>query len=117
MSITESHKDNSRCNSPFNGPHSHVYETFSLQDWRDHTDAIILDLAVEGQSFTVDDVRRIQESAQKDWHGKKLPVPPPNAWGGRFLFAQREGIIRTYGFAMSTRPSRHRGVQRVWIGC
>ncbi len=76
-------------------------------DWKNRVDGAILELAVAGKPFTADDVR---DMVRTEPHH-------PNAWGARFIFAQRERIIQPYGYAQSSRRSRHASVQRVWEGC
>lgn len=46
-------------------------------------------------------------------------VPDPDhpcRWGARFHAAVRAGVIRPVDYVLSERPSRHRGVQRLYRG-
>jgi hypothetical protein len=80
--------------------------------WRIVADDTILNFAVEGKPFTACMVRDLMSVVHPG-----LEPAHPNAWGMRFLSAQKEGIIRTTGFEQSPRKSRHGAIQRVWEGC
>lgn len=46
-----------------------------------------------------------------------LPISgSPNYIGGAFLAAKNAGLIVPVGVRSSSRPSRHAGLQRTWIG-
>lgn len=77
------------------------------QAWINAVDSAILELAVLGKPFDAEDVRSMVT----------LQPERPNAWGYRFLYAQRNGVIQPYGWCQSTRRSRHRSAQRLWEGC
>lgn len=77
------------------------------QEWVNAVDSAILELAVTGKPFDAEDVRSMVNRNPRH----------PNAWGYRFIFAQREGVIQPYGWCHSTRRSRHGSAQRLWEGC
>jgi hypothetical protein len=69
--------------------------------WRSCADAAIKHLVAIGEPFSADHVVAL------------VPEPEhPCQWGARFHAAVRDGVIRPVGYVLSTRPSRHRGVQR-----
>lgn len=73
--------------------------------WRSCCDAAIAYLAAQDGPFSADHVLEL--------------VPPPDRpcrMGGRFHAAVRAGVIRPVGFVLSDRPSRRRGVQRLYRG-
>lgn len=73
--------------------------------WRSCVDAAIAHLATSGLPFGADDVAAL------------VPAPDkPCRWGGAFYAAVRAGTIRQVGYKLSTRPSRHSGVQRLYRG-
>jgi hypothetical protein len=74
--------------------------------WRSCATAGLLHLAALGQPFTADRLRDLG-----------VPEPThPNYVGALFIGASKAGVIRPVGFTTSRRPSRHAGVQRVWVG-
>ncbi len=73
--------------------------------WRSCADAAISHLAALGRPFTADDVQALIPAADH-----------PSRMGARFHVAVRAGVIHPIGYALSTRPSRHRGVQRLYRG-
>lgn len=76
--------------------------------WTDGADRALALLAATGSPFTVDALRDEPYC---------LPDPPhPNAWGGLLARARRRGLIRPIGYTISTRPSRHGSIVRVWTG-
>jgi hypothetical protein len=73
--------------------------------WAACCDAAIRHLAVLDRPFTADSVQAL--------------IPPadhPCRMGGRFHAAVRAGVIRPIGYALSQRPSRRRGVLRLYRG-
>lgn len=73
--------------------------------WKSCADRAIDHLAALDQPFTVDAVAAL------------VPEPDhPCRWGARFHAAVRAGVIRPVGYVLSTRPSRHRGVIRLYRG-
>ncbi|MDP9460709.1 MAG: hypothetical protein M3Q22_10830 [Actinomycetota bacterium] len=73
--------------------------------WRSCADRAIDYLAALDQPFTVDAVAAL------------VPEPErPCQWGARFHAAVRSGVIRPVGYVLSERPSRHRGVVRLYRG-
>lgn len=73
--------------------------------WASCFDAAVGYFASTGVPFTADDVREL------------IPTPDhPNRTGARFHAANRAGLIRPTGFALSRSRSRHAGVLRVWQG-
>ena len=69
--------------------------------WRSCADAGIKHLVAIGEPFSADHVVAL------------VPEPEhPCQWGARLHAAVRDGVIRPVGYVPSTRPSRHRGVQR-----
>jgi hypothetical protein len=68
--------------------------------WKSCADRAIEYLADLGQPFSADHVAEL------------VPAPDhPCRWGARFHAAVRAGVV-----VLSARPSRHRGVQRVYVG-
>lgn len=62
--------------------------------------------AEAGVPFTAEDVR-------------DLGVPEPDhcaRWGALFAAFRARGIIECIGYKVATRPSRHGGILRVWVG-
>lgn len=74
--------------------------------WRSCVDRAIVELAKLGRPFSVDDVRD-QGIAEPE---------RPQQWGAPFMAARRAGIIRPLAVIASTRPTRHGGLTRQWIG-
>ena len=73
--------------------------------WASCFDTAVGYFASTGVPFTADDVREL------------IPAPDhPNRTGARFHAANRAGLIRPTGFALSRSRSRHAGVLRVWQG-
>ena len=73
--------------------------------WRSCADAANRYLAALDEPFSADHVAAL------------VPEPDhPCRWGGRFNAAVRDGVIRPVGYVLSTPPSRHRGVQRLYRG-
>lgn len=73
--------------------------------WKSCADRAIEYLAASGQPFSADHVAAL------------IPAPDhPCRWGGRFHAAVRAGVIVPIGYTLSARPSRHRGVQRMYVG-
>ncbi len=71
--------------------------------WASCCDAAIRHLAALDRPFTADSVQAL--------------IPPadhPCRMGGRFHAAVRAGIIRPVGYTLSERPSRRRGVLRLY---
>ena len=64
-------------------------------------------LAAADAPFCTDDVRR--ELAGAD-------PRHPSQWGGVFLRARRDGVIRKVGVVTSTRAVRHTGLLHYWEG-
>lgn len=74
-------------------------------DWRSCADTAIAYLATAGRRFSADDVAAL------------IPPPDhPSRWGARFHAAVRAGIVVPVGYTLSGRPSRRRGVQRLYVG-
>ena len=77
-------------------------DPWAVSAWR----TAIAYLASTGRPFTVDDA-----------HELGAPMPDrPNAVGGLMIAARLAGQIRPVGYTSSRRRSRHKGVQRVWVG-
>ena len=73
--------------------------------WTSCADRAIEYLADLGQPFSADQVAEL------------VPAPDhPCRWGARFHAAVRAGVVVPTGYTLSARPSRHRGVQRVYVG-
>lgn len=73
--------------------------------WRSCADAAIAHLAAGDRPFSADQVAAL------------VPNPDhPCRWGARFSAALKAGVIRPVGYTVSARPSRHRGVQRLYVG-
>ena len=73
--------------------------------WKSCADRAIDYLAAVDQPFSADHVQAL--------------IPPADhpCWiGARFHAAVRAGVIRPVGYVLSERPSRHRGVQRLYRG-
>lgn len=70
--------------------------------------SIIEDLADEGRDFTADDVRGRMPIGCKEHSPNVLPAC--------FSRLRRAGRIKTVGFTVSKRGSRHSGAIRVWRG-
>lgn len=69
-------------------------------------DQAIALLASLGEPFSADDLR-------DDRFGLAVK---PNEVGPAFSRARRAGVIRLVGYRPSRCPSRHGGIQRVWVG-
>lgn len=73
--------------------------------WKSCADRAIDYLAALDYPFSADHVAAL------------VPEPDhPCRWGARFHAAVRAGVIRPVGYVLSERPSRHRGVQRLYRG-
>lgn len=73
--------------------------------WKSCADRAIEYLAALDYPFSADHVAAL------------VPEPDhPCRWGGRFSAAVNAGVIRPVGYVLSERPSRHRGVQRLYRG-
>lgn len=73
--------------------------------WKSCADRAIDYLAALDYPFSADHVAAL------------VPDPDhPCRWGARFHAAVRAGVIRPVGYVLSERPSRHRGVQRLYRG-
>jgi hypothetical protein len=73
--------------------------------WRSCCDAAIAHLAAGDVPFSADHVLEL------------IPEPDhPCRIGARFHAAVRAGVIRPVGYVLSDRPSRRRGVQRLYRG-
>jgi hypothetical protein len=73
--------------------------------WKSCADRAIDYLAATGEPFSADHVAAL------------VPEPDhPCRWGARFHAAVHAGVIRPVGYVLSERPSRHRGVQRLYRG-
>jgi hypothetical protein len=78
----------------------------SDKSWKQVVDAAIDLFAGTGDTFTADDIRELG-----------LPEPhAPQAWGARFRYASRRGIVRHVGYAPSRRPTAHVRPVAVWCG-
>lgn len=74
--------------------------------WREVAHRGVELLGLAGADFTVEDLRRLG-----------VPEPThPSQWGGVFVAAHREGLIRCVGSAPAGRRPRHRSLNRVWAG-
>lgn len=75
-------------------------------DWTSQALAAIEAAALAGEPFDAFSLTQ-----------KGLPLPPHhNMWGSLFRKAARAKIIRKVGSHESERPSRARGLCRVWLG-
>lgn len=73
--------------------------------WKSCADRAIDYLAALDYPFSADHVAAM------------VPAPDhPCRWGARFHAAVHAGVIRPVGYVLSERPSRHRGVQRLYRG-
>ncbi len=73
--------------------------------WKSCVDRAIDYLAATGEPFSADHVAAL------------VPEPDhPCRWGARFNAAVHADVIRPVGYVLSERPSRHRGVQRLYRG-
>lgn len=75
-------------------------------EWKDRRDFVIRLLAVRGEEFTAEDVRRLAGD----------PPGHPNAMGPGLATASRAGLIKKVGYRPSDRPTLHRHPIAVWIG-
>lgn len=73
--------------------------------WRSCCDRAIDYLAALGEPFSADHVQALIPEADH-----------PCRIGARFHTAVRAGVIRPVGYVLSERPSRHRGVIRLYRG-
>lgn len=74
--------------------------------WRDAALRAVELLALTGRPFTVEDVRNLG-----------VPEPShPARWGGVFVTAHREAVIRCVGSAPASRRQRHASLNRIWTG-
>jgi hypothetical protein len=71
--------------------------------WKSCADRAIAYLAALDQPFSSDDVQALIPAADH-----------PCRMGARFRTAVLAGTIRPVGYVLSSRPSRHRGVQRLY---
>jgi hypothetical protein len=75
------------------------------QWWSSCADRAIEYLAAVGEPFSADHVAAL------------VPTPDhPCRMGARFHAAVKARTVRPVGYTLSERPSRHRGVQRVYVG-
>jgi hypothetical protein len=74
--------------------------------WKAAAETAIVELARSGREFTAEDVRR----------RVGVLASSPQALGALFSAAAKAGIIRAVGFTVATRPERHGGVLRTWVG-
>ena len=83
-----------------------VLEDLDAPDWTAQALAAIESAALAGEPF---DAFALTE--------RGLPLPPHSGmWGAVFKEAARTKIIRKVGVHESSRPSRSRGLCRVWLG-
>lgn len=85
-----------------------VADTYANADdwWRDCAWRAVDHMAAAGVDFTAADLTELG-----------VPDPDvPNRWGALFRAALTAGVIVPVGFVVSSRPSRHGGVCRVWRG-
>lgn len=92
----------------FNGSGTILAETLANADgwWLDCSGRGVTWWAQAGVPFTAEDVR-------------DLGVPEPDhcaRWGALFAAFRARGLITCIGYRTSTRPSRHGGILRVWVG-
>lgn len=73
--------------------------------WKSCADRAIEYLAASGHPFSADQVQALIPAADH-----------PCRMGGRFHAAVHAGVVRPVGYVLSERPSRHRGVQRQYVG-
>ncbi len=73
--------------------------------WKSCADRAIDYLAATGEPFSADHVAALVPESDH-----------PCRWGARFHAAVHAGVIRPVGYTLSERPSRHRGVQRLYRG-
>lgn len=74
--------------------------------WRSCFDAAVDHLAASGREWSTDDVFALG-----------VPTPDhPNRVGAAINAAMKTGRISPVGYRLSSRPSRHAGVVRVWVG-
>ncbi|MEE8602214.1 hypothetical protein [Euzebya tangerina] len=79
----------------------------TLAEWRLCAKEELQRLAESGDTFTSDDMV------------SSVGLPPagsPNALGGLFAGASRQGLIEPVGYQQSQRKARHAGVVRTWRG-
>jgi hypothetical protein len=74
--------------------------------WRSCCDRAIDYLAAVGEPFRANHVQALIPAADH----------PHCRIGARFHAASNAGVIRPVGYVLSERPSRHRGVQRLYRG-
>ncbi|MEX0756118.1 MAG: hypothetical protein WD556_13565 [Actinomycetota bacterium] len=74
-------------------------------DWAAQARALISDFAQRGDPFTTDDVA-----------AHLPPAPGPGALGAAIRGARARRQITCVGRRVSTRPTRHGGEIRVWMG-
>lgn len=77
------------------------------EQWMDRAIEGIRALAIEQDSFTIEDLRN-----------SNMCRPPnhANAWGAAFSSAAKQGLIRRVGYTRNSLPSAHARVVAVWKG-
>lgn len=76
---------------------------------REAIEAALDGLAASGAEFTADDLQlALDEDTRR--------LAPPNLISAVIAVASRHSRIVHVGYGTSTRPARHRGVLRKWIG-
>lgn len=76
-------------------------------EWKDHVDRVIVQMAKTGQPFTSDHVSAITGDS---------PTGSRGAMGARFRAASKAGVISKCGYTPSLRPSVHGHEVKQWIG-
>lgn len=76
------------------------------EDWKEHVDRVITQMAKTGQPFTSDHVSAITGDS---------PTGSRGAMGARFSYAAKRGVIRKC-YTPSLRPSVHGHEVKQWIG-
>lgn len=76
-------------------------------DWKDHVDRVITQMAKTGRPFTSDHVSAITGDS---------PTGSRGAMGARFRIASKAGLIRRVGYTPSLRPSVHGHDVKQWVG-
>ena len=72
-------------------------------------DAALDELIASGAEFSADDLQlRLDDTTRAS--------AAPNLVSAAIALASRQGRIRHVGWGTSTRPARHCGVQRRWVG-
>lgn len=80
-----------------------------LSDWWTRASLQAIEaLAQTGRPFSASDLRDEPYSIPEPVH--------PNHWGALWTHAKGQGLCHPIGYVQARTGSRHRGVQRLWLG-